>query len=319
MVVIGYHASHEQHAPRELLAAVRLAEAVGFDAAMCSDHLAPWTRAQGHSGFAWSWLGAALASTAFPLGLVTAPGQRYHPVVMAQAIGTLSQMYPGRFWAALGSGEALNEHVTGDAWPDKPARQQRLRESVDVIRALLAGQRVDASDGIRVHDARIWSLPEEMPPLIGAAVSPETAAWAAGWADGLITVGATEDGTDAVLSRYRAADGRGTARLQIHLSLAATKDEARAIARDQWSHCGVPSELMWDLENPEEYESLSETTDDDLEAGVVISDSIDDLVERIARISRGYDQIYLHHVGKDQATFLRRCEGELLPALRDVL
>src|SRR5690349_186507 len=131
MVFIGYHASHEQLPPSRLLAAVQEAERAGFDGAMCSDHFAPWGLAQGESGHAWSWLGAALATTRFSLGVVTAPGQRYHPAVSAQAFATLSEMFPGRFWAALGSGEALNEHITGDEWPPKPEREQRLVEVVD--------------------------------------------------------------------------------------------------------------------------------------------------------------------------------------------
>ncbi|MFS0853418.1 TIGR03885 family FMN-dependent LLM class oxidoreductase [Microbacterium sp. 179-I 3D4 NHS] len=319
MVAIGFHASHEQHSPRELLAAVRLAEAVGFDEAMCSDHLAPWTRAQGHSGHAWSWLGAALASTTMPFGLVTAPGQRYHPVIAAQAIGTLAQMFPDRFWAALGSGEALNEHVTGDGWPDKPRRQRRLRESADAIRGLLAGERVDVSGEIVVHDARVWSRPEAPVPLVGAAVSAETAAWVADWADGLITVGADPEGTAEVLARYRDAGGRGPARLQVHVSLGRTDDEALAVARDQWAHCGVPAELMWELENPEDYERLAEVTDEALHQDVVISASASAMADRIAALAEGFDHVYIHHVGKDQATFLRRCENELLPALRRAL
>ncbi len=127
MVLLGFHASHEQLPPSSLLAAVVRAEAAGFDGAMCSDHLAPWGVRQGESGYAWSWLGAALAATSFSLGVVTAPGQRYHPVITAQAIATLEEMFPGRFWAALGSGEAVNEHVTGDPWTPKDRRNARLR------------------------------------------------------------------------------------------------------------------------------------------------------------------------------------------------
>src|SRR3982750_97035 len=100
MTTIGFHASHEEIDPRRLLEIVREAEAAGFDAAMCSDHLAPWLRDQGESGFAWGWLGAALAATDLPFGVVTAPGQRQHPVLVAQAIATLGHMFPGRFWAA---------------------------------------------------------------------------------------------------------------------------------------------------------------------------------------------------------------------------
>ncbi|HCJ48379.1 MAG TPA: LLM class F420-dependent oxidoreductase, partial [Microbacterium sp.] len=140
MTVIGFHCSHEQLPPSALLSAVQHAESAGFEAAMCSDHLAPWSRRQGHSGYAWSWLAAALATTSLRFGVVSAPGQRYHPAIAAQKIATLGEMFPGRFWAALGSGEAMNEHVTGDPWPDKPTRERRLVESVDVMRRLLAGE-----------------------------------------------------------------------------------------------------------------------------------------------------------------------------------
>ena len=142
MTVVGFHASHEQAHPADLLRAVQHAEEVGFDAAMCSDHFAPWSERQGHSGFAWSWLGAALATTSLPFGVVNAPGQRYHPAIIAQASATLAAMFPGRFWVALGSGEAVNEHITGDRWPSKPERQARLLECVEVIRALHAGVEV---------------------------------------------------------------------------------------------------------------------------------------------------------------------------------
>ena len=141
MPVIGFHNSHEQIHPAELLTAVRHAEEVGFSAAMCSDHFAPWNLAQGHSGFAWSWLGAAMATTSLPFGVVNAPGQRYHPAIVAQAAATLGAMFPGRFWVALGSGEAVNEHITGQGWPRKDVRDARLRECVAIIRALLAARR----------------------------------------------------------------------------------------------------------------------------------------------------------------------------------
>src|ERR687894_1705838 len=125
MTVIGFHNSHEQVHPAELLRAVQHAEEVGFTAAMCSDHFAPWNKAQGHSGFAWSWLGAVLASTGLPCGVVNAPGQRYHPAIVAQAAATLTEMFPGRLWVALGTGENSNEHLTGGGWPPKPQRTPR--------------------------------------------------------------------------------------------------------------------------------------------------------------------------------------------------
>ncbi|HWJ10358.1 MAG TPA: LLM class flavin-dependent oxidoreductase, partial [Nocardioides sp.] len=141
-VQVGYHASHEQFPPSRLLTVARRAEQAGFDALLSSDHLAPWSLRQTEAGFAWSWLGAALATTSLPAGIVTAPGDRYHPVIVAQAIGTLAEMFPGRIVASLGSGEALNEHVTGRPWPPKSVRNERLAECASVIRRLLAGEEV---------------------------------------------------------------------------------------------------------------------------------------------------------------------------------
>ena len=126
MTVIGFHCSHEQISPAQLLKDVQQAEQAGFTAGMSSDHFSPWSERQGESGFAWSFLGAALATTNIPFGVVNAPGQRYHPAIIAQAIATLAQMFPGRFWAALGSGEASNERMTGEVWPRKEIRDQRL-------------------------------------------------------------------------------------------------------------------------------------------------------------------------------------------------
>src|SRR6185503_19009473 len=165
---IGFHASHEQVHPAALRDAAVRAEAAGFDAVMCSDHLAPWSEAQGQSGYTWTWLGAALQATDHvPMGSFHAPGQRYHPVISAQAMATVAAMFPGRFpWVALGSGQALNEHVTGAAWPVKADRMERLRECVDVMRALWAGEEVTHRGHIVVDRARLWSLPDEPPRLV---------------------------------------------------------------------------------------------------------------------------------------------------------
>src|SRR3712207_2583518 len=114
---IGYHASHEQFPPSELLRLVQLAEQTGFTAASCSAHFHPWTQAQGHSAHAWTWLGAAMQATQRPFAVVNAPGQRYHPAIIAQAAATLAEMFPGRFAICVGSGENLNEHITGEPWP----------------------------------------------------------------------------------------------------------------------------------------------------------------------------------------------------------
>jgi probable non-F420 flavinoid oxidoreductase len=318
MIFLGYHASHEQLPPSRLLAAVQEAERSGFDGAMCSDHFAPWGLAQGESAHAWSWLGAAMATTALPMGVVSAPGQRYHPAISAQAMATLGEMFPGRFWCALGSGEALNEHVTGDVWPPKPQREDRLLEVVDVIRRLLAGERVDHDGLVRVHDARIWSRPADPPRLRAAAASEPTAAWAASWADGLITVGHDPDQIRAIIAAYRDAGGRGPCAVQVHVSLADSDAEARRIAADQWRHATVPAELMWDLMQPEHFDRLADLSDvDALEHGVLISSDEEKAAERLAAlVVAGADELFLHGVGQDQDDFLARARGGLLDAVR---
>lgn len=318
MVFLGYHASHEQLPPSRLLAAVQTAERAGFDGAMCSDHFAPWGLAQGESGNAWTWLGAALATTSFPIGVVTAPGQRYHPAIAAQAMATLAEMFPGRFWAALGSGEAINEHITGEPWPPKGERERRLIEAVEVIRRLHAGERVDHDGLVRVHDSRVWSLPAEAPPLRAAAVSEHTAAWAAPWADGLITVGHDADQIARVIGAYRDAGGRGPCAVQVHVSLGDSDGAALQTAADQWRQATVPAELMWDLTQPEDFDRLAHP--DDLaavERGVLVSADDDETTQRlVSLVAAGADELYLHEVGKDQNAFLTRAGSGLLELVK---
>ncbi|MEE6259129.1 TIGR03885 family FMN-dependent LLM class oxidoreductase [Plantactinospora sonchi] len=318
MTVFGIHASHEQIHPAALLRAVVRAEEAGFDAAMSSDHFSPWSARQGHSGFAWSWLGAALQATSLPLGVVNAPGQRYHPAIIAQAVGTLAAMYPGRFWAALGTGEASNEHITGDGWPRKEVRTARLRECVDVIRALLAGEEVSHDGLVTVDRARLWTRPEQSPPLVGAAVSEATARWCAEWADGLITVNAPVDRLRRMIDAYREAGGRGRLCLQVHLSWAATEGEAARIAYEQWRSNVFAPPVCWDLETAEHFDAVSANVPAEQVAEVVNISA--DLGRQAAwlreYVELGFDEIYLHHVGQEQDAFVDTFGAKVLPELR---
>src|SRR6195952_2006965 len=153
MARIGFHASHEQFPPSELLSLVQHAEAAGFSCAMSSDHFKPWGPDQGQSGYAWAWLGAAMQAPKLPFGVISTPGYRYHPAILAQAGATLSEMYPDRVWMALGSGQRLNEQVTGLDWPNKAERNARLKECAEIIRALLDGERITHRGLITVIDA----------------------------------------------------------------------------------------------------------------------------------------------------------------------
>jgi probable non-F420 flavinoid oxidoreductase len=319
-LLIGYHASHEQLPPSALLRCVVAAEAAGFQAAMCSDHFAPWSSRQGNSGFAWSWLGAALQATGLGFGVVNAPGQRYHPAIVAQAAATLSELFPGRFWLALGSGEASNEHITGDRWPPKAERRARLGEAVAVIRALLAGETVSHDGLVTVDRARLWTLPDRPPRLIGAAVSAETARWVGGWADGLVTINQPHDTLRAVIDAFRAGGGEGRPLyLQVHLSWAADEDTALAVAHDQWSTNVFDPALAMELDLPEQFEAAARfVTAEDVRSAVLVSADLGRhtaWLEEYAEL--GFDRLYLHEVGRaeHQQPFIDAFGSKVIPAL----
>ena len=319
-MTIGFHASHEQVHPSALLAAVQRAEQAGFGAAMCSDHFAPWSERQGHSAFAWAWLGAALQSTGLSFGVVNAPGQRYHPAVVAQAIGTLAAMYPGRFWTALGSGEAANEHITGGGWPRKSQRNARLLECVEIIRALLDGEEVSHDGLVTVDRAKLWTLPEVKPALVGAAVSVETAGWVAGWADGLATIAQPHAQLTQMIDAYRGGGGAGRLVLQVHLSYAKTDEEALAIAHDQWRTTVFAPPVCWDLDTPEAFdEAAKHVPPAAMHDSVLISSDTGRQAAWLAELAElGFDDIYLHNVGVDQELFIDDFGEHVLPQLTGV-
>ena len=319
MTIFGFHASHEQLAPSALLTAVRAAEAAGFGAAMCSDHFAPWSARQGHSGFAWAWLGAALQATSLRCGVFNAPGQRYHPAIIAQAAATLGEMFPGRFWVALGSGEALNEHITGGVWPPKPVRNQRLRECVDVMRRLFAGETVSHDGLVRVDRARLYDRPDTPPPLIAGAVSAETAGWAGGWADGLITINQPLDTLRELIAAFRDGGGAGKRLcLQVHLSYARDEAAALAIAHDQWRSNAFGSSLAWNLAFPEQFDDAARfVRPEDVARQVLVSADPRRHVAWLQEfVALGFDEVYLHHVGQQQRDFIDTFGERVLPELR---
>src|ERR687897_1648132 len=318
MPISGLHCSHEQIPPSRLLAHVREAEAAGFRAAMSSDHFSPWSARQRESGFAWSFLGAALASSELPFGVVNAPGQRYHPAIVAQAAATLTEMFPGRLWVALGSGEASNEHITGDGWPSKSERNARLRECVEVMRALFAGEEVSRDGHVVVDRARLWTLPAEPPPLIGAAVSEETARWAGSWADGLATVNAPPEQLRKIIGAYRDGGGEGRLVLQVHLSWAPTEEEALGIAHDQWRTNVFDPPACWDVETVEEFDRRARgVTPEDVRAKVLVSSDLARHLEWLRELAGlGFDEIALHHVGQDLDPFIDAFGERVLPGLR---
>lgn len=303
MARIGWHASHEQFPPSRLLALAQRAGAAGFDAAMCSDHFHPWTPEQGQSGFAWSWLGAALATTALPMGVVNCPAGRYHPAVIAQAAATLGQMFPGRFWLAVGSGEALNEAITGQAWPSKAERNRRLLEAVEMMRALWRGERVDRRGAVAVQEARLYTLPPSPPPVYVAALSEETARWGAGWADGLITASQPHDRLARLVAAFRDGGGDGKPMLlQAKLGYAATEAEALAGTHAQWRANVFAEEVSQVLRTPEQYASAAaHVRPEDVARAVRVGADPSRLVAGLRQdLDLGFDAVYLHNVHPGQ-------------------
>ncbi len=316
--VVGLHCSHEQIPPSRLLQHAQHAEAAGFEAIMSSDHFSPWSRRQGESGFAWSWLGAAMGATELPFGVVNAPGQRYHPAIVAQAAATLCEMFPGRLWVALGTGEASNEHITGDPWPDKATRNARLRESVEVMRALFAGQTVSHDGLVRVDRAKLHTLPEKPPPLMGPAVSVETAHWVGEWADGLATVNQPRAKLEEMIAAFRSNGGDGKRLvLQVHLSWAPREEEALQVAHDQWRTNVFPPPTCWDVETADDFDRLAEdVTPEQVRETVLVSADLDRHTAWLHELAElGFDEINLHHVGEDLTGFIDSFGEHVLPHL----
>jgi probable non-F420 flavinoid oxidoreductase len=316
MPVIGLHCSHEQIPPSRLLKHAQDAEAAGFRAAMSSDHFSPWSERQGESGFAWSFIGAALATTGLPFGVVNAPGQRYHTAIVAQAAASLCEMFPGRLWVALGSGEASNEHITGERWPSKAQRNARLRECVDVMRALFAGEVVDHDGLVRVDRARLWTLPAEPPSLVGAAVSEATARWCGAWADGLVTINQPREKLERVIAAFREGGGEGRpVHLQVHLSWAPDEDEALRIAHDQWRTNIFSPPLCWDLQTVEQFDlAAAHVRPEDVRGSVLVSADLARHRAWLHELSElGFEQVHLHHVGQDLGPFIEAFGERVLP------
>jgi probable non-F420 flavinoid oxidoreductase len=318
LATFGYHASHEQHSPSELLEYVRLAERAGFGAAMCSDHFHPWSEEQGHSGFTWAWLGAALQATKLPFGCVTAPGWRYHPAVVAQAAATLCEMYPDRFWLAVGSGEALNEHITGERWPVKSERNERLLECVSVMRRLWSGETVTHHGRTVVEEARLYTLPKRPPRLFGAALGAETAEWVASWADGLITIGAPAAQLAEVIEAFRRGGGGDKpVKVQTALAWAPTEAEARDGAWSQWRGNVLDGDLLATLRTCADFQAAARfVTPDDVAERLFVSRDPLEHAERLQQyVDAGATEIYLFNVAPRQREFIEVFAERVLPAV----
>jgi coenzyme F420-dependent glucose-6-phosphate dehydrogenase len=311
--MFGLTLSSEEHAPRRLVDIAGLAEEHGFDFVSISDHYHPWIDEQGHSPFVWSVLGAiAERTSAIDVAVgVTCPIIRIHPAVLAQAAATTGHLLAGRFTWGVGTGEALNEHITGQRWPIAPDRIDMLEEAIDVIRRLWTGDEVTArGQYYTVENARIYDPPSSTIPIVVSAFGSAAAEMAARAGDGLWTGGDPE-----IIDTWRRAGGRGPVYSQISLCWAPTRDEAVERAHRVWPNTGVPGQLSQDLPTPAHFEqAASVVTKEMIAEAMVCGPDVEAIITEIRdAVAAGVNHVYLHQIGDDQEGFCKVWSTEIAP------
>jgi G6PDH family F420-dependent oxidoreductase len=317
MTEIGYALSSEEHPPRDLVAHARLAEDHGFRFALISDHFHPWIDRQGHSPFVWSVIGGiAEATDSLRLGTgVTCPTLRLHPAIVAQAAATSAALMPGRFFLGVGTGENLNEHVTGVPWPATDLRLAMLEEAIEIIRELWRGEETTFhGDFYAVQDARIYTLPDRMPEIVVAANKPAAAQLAGRVGDGLCSTAPAK----AIVDEFRNSGGEDKPSYgMVHVCYAEDEAEARRLAHEWWPNAAIRGELGQELPLPRHFEQAASmvSEQDVAEAVACGSDPAVHLQAIQEYLDAGFDHVYVHQVGPQQKPFLDFYRREILPTL----
>jgi G6PDH family F420-dependent oxidoreductase len=324
---IGYAAMLEQFGPLEVTELSVKAEASGFSGVMAADHFQPWVPAQGNASFVWNVMTAIAERTKGDVGPgVTCPSFRMHPAIVAQASATLAAMYPGRHWLGLGSGEALNEHILGEYWPETPERIARMFEAIEIIKKLFGSPGKDVKhEGkfYKMESTRLWTMPDEPPPIYIATAGPVTAKKTGMYADGLITVGAPEEKIGMIFDKCREGAreaGKDPAKFrfigQLHLSWAPTDEEALRNAMVEWPNGGMKFPKQ-DIKSPLDFEQMAKLVrPEDFQGRMLISADPEKHRQQIQKfIDLGFDQVYLHNVGRNQVEWIELFGREVLPKL----
>lgn len=317
MVEFGYALSSEEHHPNRLIQYAQRAEAIGFSFALISDHYHPWIDQQGHSPFVWSVIGGIAATTQrLRLGTgVTAPIMRIHPAILAQAAATSAAMMEERFFFGVGTGEALNEHITGEHWPMISVRQDMLIEAVEIIRMLWEGEECSFwGEFYTVENARLYTLPESLPPIYVAASGPESAGLAGEIGDGFIST----KPDNKLVSEFESAGGAGKPKIgQVTVCWAKTADEALDTVYKWWPTAAAPGSLHSDLPTPAHFEDLAKLVKKEDLKDMALGPDPQEYLEKVqAAIDAGFDHVYLHQIGPDQDGFFNFFEKELAPKLK---
>lgn len=312
---VGYALSSEEQSPADLVRHARRAEEAGFTFGLISDHIHPWVDNQGHSGFVWSVLGGiAQATERFRIGTgVTCPMIRIHPAIVAHAAATIACLMPGRFFLGVGTGENLNEHVTGAKWPAPDERLEMLEEAVAVIRKLWeGGYQTHRGKHYTVENARIFDLPDEKIEIAVAAMQPQAAKLAGRIGDALVNVAPKEE----IIKKFDESGGKGKPKYgQVTVCWADSKDDAKKTAFENWPNALVEGSASQELPLPSDFEQLVEDRDaDDLEGTLTLGPDKDEYVEQLKEYEEaGYTHACIHQIGPDQEGFLEFAKRELLP------
>jgi G6PDH family F420-dependent oxidoreductase len=320
VVEIGYALSSEELGPLELVESARRAEQAGFGFALISDHFHPWLDVQGESPFVWSTIGAiAQATESLTLGTgVTCPLIRTHPAIIAHAAATSAALMPGRFFLGVGTGENLNEHVLGDRWPNHEQRLEMLEEAIAVMRELWRGDLVThRGPHYTVDRARLYTVPEEPPPIAVAAGGPDAAELAGRIGDAFVSTAPDED----LIRAFRDAGGEGKPSYgQLTVCYGEDRDEAVKTAFKQWPNAGLGGELGQELAMPSHYEAACEVlTPDQVAEKVVCGPDPDEHRKAIAEFEdAGFSRVYVHQVGRDQEPFFDFYAREILSEFQHV-
>lgn len=319
MAEIGYTMMCEQRSPRDLVDDLVRAERAGFDFSVISDHFHPWLEEQGHSGYAWSILGAAAQATEhIPLmTYVTCPIVRYHPAIVAQKAATMALLSDGRFSLGLGTGENLSEHVVGRGWPSADVRHDMFVEAIEVIRALFdsVGYVTHRGEHFDVEDAKLFDKPDE-PPSIGIAVSGRSSCEIAGeQGDFVIAV----EPKGELIEMFHEEGGEGKPGVgQIPVCWGPDEGECLTLAREQFRWAAAGWKVMAELPNPINFDAYSQfVREDDIAQMIPCGPETEGIVEGVRQfVKAGFERVALVQVGDRQKEFCEFFESELAQALR---
>ena len=317
---IGYFLTCEDHTVPELLETAKKVEDAGFHDLWISDHFHPWTDRQGSSAFVWSIIGALAGQATSEVRVTTAvtcPTFRIHPAIIAQAAATSACLLPGRFLFGVGSGENLNEHVLGQHWPPTEVRLEMLEEAIELIRRMWTGEIVTHHGRhYTVENARLYTLPDEPPPILVSAFGPKSVELAARIGDGWVTT--KPDGE--MLRAYRDAGGRGVTQSGLKVCYGSDADAAAELAHELWPTSAIGGELSQELPMPAHFEqAASSVTPEDIASKMPVGPEPDRYVSAVQEyVDAGFDELYVSQIGPDVDGFLRFWADEVAPQLHDV-